>query len=88
MERVISEAPLLCVLLLLSLAGKVVTRMCEAGNGTFSSLGKFVRCSALGRRGKVGAMPLLALFLALSLLLVLAGDVETNPGPVSGERKY
>ena len=30
LERVISEAPLLCVLLLLSLAGNVVTGVCEA----------------------------------------------------------
>ena len=85
LERVISEAPLLCVLLLLSLAGKVGTGVCEAGNGVLSSLGKLARCCARGRREKVGAMPLLALFLALSLLLVLAGDVETNPGPISGE---
>ena len=39
----------------------------------------------LCRREKVGALPLLALFLTLSLLLVVAGDVETNPGPISGE---
>ena len=84
LERVISEAPLLCVLLLLSLTRKVGTGVCEAGNGTFSSLGRFVRCCACGR-GKVGTTPLLSLFLALSLLLVLAGDVETNPGPISGE---
>ena len=32
------------------------------------------------------ATPLLSLFLALSLLLVVAGDVETNPGPISGKR--
>ena len=32
-----------------------------------------------------GHTPLLSLFLALSLLLVVAGDVETNPGPISGE---
>ena len=59
--------------------------VCEAGNGVLSSLGKLARCRSCGRREKVGAMPLLALFLALSLLLVLAGDVETNPGPISGE---
>ena len=86
LERVISEAPLLCVLLLLSLAGKVGNGVCEVGLGTFSSLGKsVVRCCACGRRGKVRPTPLLSLFLALSLLLVLAGDVETNPGPISGE---
>ena len=85
LERVISEVPLLCVLLLLSLAGKVSTGVCESGNGVLSCLGKLVRCRACGRRGRVWATPLLSLFLALSLLLVLAGDVETNPGPISGE---
>ena len=85
LERVISEVPLLCVLLLLSLAGKVGTDVCGAGNGALSSLGKLARFCVRGRRGKVGATPLLSLFLALSLLLVLAGDVETNPGPISGE---
>ena len=85
LERVISEAPLLCVLLLLSLAGKVGNGVYEVGVGTFSSLGKFVRCCACGRRGKVRPTPLLSLLLALSMLLVLAGDVETNPGPINGE---
>ena len=86
--RMISEAPLLCVLLLLSLAGKVGTGVCEARNGTLSSLGKLARCHGCPRRGKVWATPLLSLFLALSLLLVVAGDVETNPGPFIGERKH
>ena len=85
LERVISEMPLLCVLLLLSLAGKVDTGLCGAGNGTLSSLGKLVRCCACDRRGRMWARLLLSLFLALSLLLVVAGDVETNPGPISGE---
>ena len=85
LERVISEAPLLCVLLLVSLVGKVESGVCEAGNGALSGLGKLVRCRGCSRREKVGAMPLLSLFLALSLLLVVAGDVETNPGPISGE---
>ena len=84
LERTISEAPLLCVLLLFSLVGKVASGVCEAGNGTLSSLGKLARCCARGRRGRVLATPLLSLFLALSLLLVLAGDVETNPGPING----
>ena len=84
-ERVISEAPLLCVLLLLSLVEKVGTGVCVAGNGTLSSLGKLARSCACGRRGKGLATSLLSLFLALSLLLVVAGDVETNPGPISGE---
>ena len=85
LERVISEAPLLCVLLLLSLVEKVGTGVCVAGNGTLSSLGKLARSCACSRRGKGWATPLLSLFLALSLLLVVAGDVETNPGPISGE---
>ena len=85
LERAILEAPLLCVLLLLSLAGKVETGVCEVGNGAVSSLGKLVRCCARGRGGRVCATPLLSLSLALSLLLVVAGDVETNPGPISGE---
>ena len=62
LERMISEAPLLCVLLLLSLVGKVGTGVCEAGNGALSGLGKLVRCRGCGRREKVEAMPLLALF--------------------------
>jgi len=86
LAQVISGAPLLCVLLLLSLAGKVGNGVCEVRVGTFSSLGKSVfRCCACGRHGKVGGTPLLSLFLALSMLLVLAGNVETNPGPISGE---
>ena len=85
LERMISEAPPLCALLLLSLAGKVVTGVCGAGNGALSSLGKLARCCARGRHGSVWATPLLSLFLALSLLLVVAGDVETNPGPISGK---
>jgi len=88
LERVISEAPLLCVLLLLSLPGNVVTGVCVAGNGAISSLGKLARSYACGRRGKGWATPLLSLSLALSLLLVIAGDVETNPGPISGEGKH
>ena len=85
LERVISEMPLLCALLLLSLAGKVDTGLCGAENGTLSSLGKLVRCCSCVRRGRTRATLLLSLFLALSLLLVIAGDVETNPGPISGE---
>ena len=33
-------------------------------------------------------MPLSSLFLAVSLLLIVAGDVETNPGLISGERRH
>ena len=87
LERVISEVPLLCTLLLLWLSGKVATGVGEAGNGVLSCLGKLVR-SRCGRRGRMWASPLLSLLLVLSLLLMLAGDVETNPGPISGEGKY
>ena len=62
--------------------------MCEAGNGMFSLMpGKLEKqgCACV-RRGKVWAARLLSLILALSLLLLVAGDVETNPGPISGER--
>ena len=82
LERVISEVPLLCVLLLLSLVGRVDIGLCEAGNGALSSLGKLVGSC---RRRRASTTPLLSLSLALSLLLVVAGDVETNPGPISGE---
>ena len=64
------------------------TGVCGAGNGTLSSLGKLARCctrGGRGRRGRVWATPLLSVFLAMSLLLVVAGDVETNPGPISGK---
>ena len=88
LERMISEAPLLYALLLLSLVGKVDPGACVAGNGVLSCLGKLAQCSTCRRHGKVWATPLLPLFLALSLLLVVAGDVETNPGPISGEGMY
>ena len=88
LERAISEAPLLCVLLVLWLAGNVATSVCKSGNGALSSLGKLSRCRACGGRGKMCITSLLHLFLALSLLLVVAGDVETNPGPITGEGKY
>ena len=88
---------MLCVLLLFSLAGMVVTGVCEAGNGAFSSLHKLVgkvRCCTCVRRNRRGrvwstlATLLYSLCLALCLLLVVAGDVETNPGPISGEEKH
>ena len=85
MGRMISETPQLCVLLLLSLAANVGAGVCEEGNCALSSLGKLARCCARGRRGRMWATPILSLFLAMFLLLVVAGDVETNPGPVSGE---
>ena len=73
------------VLLLLSLVGKVATGACGPGNGGFSSLGKLARCGVCGRRGKELAIFLLSLSVALSLLLVVAGDIETNPGPISSK---
>ena len=85
LAKVISEAPSVCVLLLLWLTGKMVTGVCEAGNGTLFTLN---RCLAYVRRKRVWATPLLSLFLVLTLLLVVAGDVETNPGPISGEGKH
>ena len=75
----------MCVLLLLSLVEKVGTGVCVARNGTLSSLGKLARSCACSRRGKGWATPPLSLFLALSLLLVVAGDVEPNPGPIGGK---
>ena len=66
----------LCVLLV----GKMATSVWETGNGLPSSLGRLSRCCAYDQRGRVWA--------ALSLLLVMAGDVETNPGPISGEGKF
>ena len=86
---VISEAPWLLALLLLSLMRKVATGVCGVGNGALSFLGKLVgqtQCCAY-RRAKVWVTPLFSLCLALSLLLLVAGDVETNPGPISGEKK-
>ena len=79
------DAPLLCILLLFWLAGKVATDVSQKVKSTLSSHGKLVRCCACGRRGRLWATPLLSLFLALSVLLVVAGDVETNPGPICGE---
>ena len=83
--RVSSDVPLLSVLLLLWLSGKVVTGASVAGNVTLSSLGKLVRSCSCGQRRRMSVTSFLSLFLAMTLLLVLAGDVETNPGPTSGE---
>ena len=82
------------VLLLFSPVGMVTTGVCEAGKGALSSLNKLVdklRCCTCVRRnrcGRVWAMIPYSLCLALCLLLVVAGDVETNPGPISGEGKH
>ena len=81
LKQVISDAPVVCVLLLFCLARKV-------SNAVLSSPGKLGRCSACIRRGSVWAMPLLSILLALSLLLVVAGDVETNPGPISSKKLH
>ena len=91
--RVISEAPQLCLFLLLSLAEKVVTGVCEGGKDAVSALGRLAgrgrSCTCAGSRSlRARATPLLSLFLAVSLLLIVAGDVETNPGPIGGERKH
>ena len=90
---------MLCVLLLFSLAGMVATGVCEAGSGAFSSLLKLVgkvRCCTCVRRSRLKfermwsthATLLYSLCLALCLLLVVCGDVETNPGPISSKRKH
>ena len=85
--RLIAESPRLCLLLLLLLAVKVATSICEAGKDALSSLGRLAirgRCCVRSLRAR--PTPLFSFFLALSLLLVIAGDVETNPGPISGEK--
>ena len=82
--RVILEIPLFCVLLLLLLTWKVVSDVSERGNNALFTLGKLfshARCCTV----RLWNTPLIPL-LALSLLLMIAGDVETNPGPVSGEQ--
>ena len=98
LERVISEArPMLYVLFLFSLAGMVVAGVCEAAKSAFFSLHKPVgkarccTCVRWSRRGRVWsthATLLYSLCLALCLLLVVDGDVETNPGPISSEGKH
>ena len=88
LERVISEAPLLCVLLLFWLSGKAVTGVCGTGNGSMGKLVGKARSCVCGQSVRVWATPSLTLFLTLSLLLVVAGDVETNPGPISGKEEH
>ena len=83
--RMVLEVPLFCVLLLLLLTLKVVTDVCERGNNALFTLGKLfnhARCCKI----RVWTTSF-TLLLSLSLLLMMAGDVETNPGPVSGEQK-
>ena len=68
----------------------MATGVCVGGISALSGLGKLGRCCfgcSCAQRRKVWATPFLSLLLALSLLLVVAGDVETNPGPISGEGK-
>ena len=88
LERVISEAPLLCVLLLLSLVEKMGTGVYGLGNGSLGKLVRKARFCVCCQRVGVWATPRLSLLLALSLLLVVAGDVETNPGPISGKEQH
>ena len=88
LKRMISEVPSVCVLLLLWLGGKVATCVCGAGNGAFSSLGKLARSFACGRLRKMWGTRLLSLLLAMSLMLMIAGDMEINPGPISSEGKH
>ena len=90
--RVISQAPQLCLFLLLLLVENVATGMqCERGKDALSTLGRLAGrcwCCASSRSLRARAMPLSSLFLAVSLLLIVAGDVETNPGLISGERRH
>ena len=78
------EIPLFCVLLLLFLTWKVVTDVSERGNKALFAVGKLFN-HARSCTVRLWNTPLIPL-LALSLLLMIAGDVETNPGPVSGEQ--
>lgn len=87
LEHVISEAPLLYLLLLVEW---VAAGVFEVGYGAFFTLGTSIgkaRCCACVRRVRVWVAPLVSLLLSVSLLLVLAGDIEINPGPISGEGK-
>ena len=85
--RLIAESPQLCLMLLLMLAVKVAISMWEAGGDALSSLGRLaVRGRGCVRSLRSRPAPLFSFFLALSLLLIVAGDVETNPGPISGEK--
>ena len=90
LDKMISEAPRLCLLMLLLLAGKVATGLCERGKAAFSSSARLaVRIRSCAKRSRKGwATPPFSLFVALSVLLIVAGDVETNPGPSNGERKH
>ena len=80
-----SKISLLYVLLLLSLAGKMVTDMFALG------LPARRRPTGLGRYctyiQNLATTPIFFLLLALSLLLIIAGDVEINPGPFNGENE-
>ena len=82
LEGVILEAPQLCILLLVMAS----TYVYEGGNGALSILSKLGRskCCACYQHVRVNPLTIF-LCLALSLLLIRAGDVETNPGPISGE---
>ena len=83
--RLIADLPKLCFVLLLLWALDAVICVCEAGKGALRSLVIRGRCCVRSVRARPTA--LFSIFLALSLLLIVAGDVETNPGPISGERK-
>ena len=83
--RLIADLPNLCFVLLLLWALNIVICVCEAGKGALRSLVIRGRCCVRSVTARPTA--LFSIFLALSLLLIVAGDVETNPGPISGERK-
>ena len=87
--RLIADSPKFCFAMVLLLALDIFISICEAGKAALRSLDKLVirgRCCVRSLRARPTA--LFSIILALSLLLVLAGDVETNPGPISGERKH
>ena len=84
--RVYSEVSLLYALLLLSLAGRIVSELYAIGLSSRSGLAGRGRCCTYDWSRNLSTTPNLSLFLALSLLLVIAGDVEINPGPLTGEK--
>ena len=84
--RVYSEVSLLYALLLLSLAGRIVSELYAIGLSSRSGLTGRGRCCTYNWSRNLSTTPIFSQFLELSLLLVIAGDVEINPGPLTGEK--
>ena len=83
LSRAQSEVPVLLLLLLVS-----VTDMYVGGlSSLYSSLAGRKRCCTYDGGRDLSTTPTFLLLLALSLLLVAAGDVEINPGPLTGENE-